>query len=380
MKFSSKIFSIPVWLNFLLDIIIEVYLYIEKQKKNISCKKKIKRILHTSNLNHRMTKKEISQCKSFCKDNFYGYNDALWHRAYYGINGIWSVNYIPEHFFYIELENLLNPFSAQLPFMDKNNFDRLFPDIKKPKTIIRKIDGEYYDNNYKLCSIDDILKSNEINTMIVKPTINGRGGRGIAKINSTDILDYLKNEKCSNLIVQEQIKQHGELSNFNNSSVNTLKISTVKIRTNAVVCSTRLRIGKENSIVDNPGTGGLFIGVNRDGSLRGHFLCKIDNYSKDQGHSGFVKDRNFKIPSWNKLNKAVINLHNSIPGLRFLSWDMAIDATGDPILIEVNTMKQDINNHQFANGPLFGDKTEEVLEWYKKQKGYKTQPLIKLIR
>lgn len=347
---------------------------------NIACKKKIKKILLSNNLKYRPSKKEISMCKSFCKDNFNGYSDTLWHRAYYGINGIWSLHYIPEHFFYNELEDCLNPESARLPYFDKNNFDRLFPDVTRPKTVIRKIDGEFYDINYKSCSVEDVLNSNDIPALIVKPSNSGGGGRGIVKIDSTELKDYLKNETGSNLIVQALIKQHKELSKFNKSCVNTLKISTLKIRTKSEICSVRLRIGKENSIVDNPGTGGLFIGVNRDGSLKEHFLCKTDTYSSVTHNDFKVNNEHFKIPSWNILTKAVTNLHDSIPGLRFLSWDMAIDENGEPILIEVNTGNQDINNHQFANGPLFGDMTEDVLDWYKNQKKNRKQSFIKLIR
>ena len=46
---------------------------------------------------------------------------------------------------------------------------------------------------------------------------------------------------------------------------------------------------------------------------------------------------------------------------RLVSWDIAIDECGDPVLIEANMRKGGINLNQFSNGPLFGDLTERVM-------------------
>jgi len=367
MEIINKIFSASSWLSFLSRLLINVNFFLEKHRIDFTYRKKIKRILHSNSLIYQMRKEEIKKCKAFSKDK-YGYNDALWHRAYYGFNGIWSLNYIPEHFFYNYLENYLNPDHAKLPYLDKNNYDRLFPNEKKPKTIIRKIGDEYYDENYKSCLIDDILKHKRYNKIIIKPTINASGGRGIAQLNFKDLEKFLNHEKRSNLIVQERIKQHKDLAKFNKSSVNTIRISTVKIKSVVKLCSAFLRIGRENSIVDNVTCGGHIVGVNQDGYLKEHAFKRILHLKNNKHLDSKVKFENFKIPSWTKLIKTALRLHDSVPGLGLLSWDMAIDETGEPVLIEVNISSQDINVHQFANGPLFGDMTEDVLDWYKKQK------------
>ena len=44
-----------------------------------------------------------------------------------------------------------------------------------------------------------------------------------------------------------------------------------------------------------------------------------------------------------------------------MSWDIAIDEDGNPVLIEANMRKGSVNFHQFNNGPLFGELTERVL-------------------
>ena len=46
---------------------------------------------------------------------------------------------------------------------------------------------------------------------------------------------------------------------------------------------------------------------------------------------------------------------------RLISWDFAIDENGEPMLIEMNISYGELDFHQLCNGPIFGDKTEDVL-------------------
>ena len=44
-----------------------------------------------------------------------------------------------------------------------------------------------------------------------------------------------------------------------------------------------------------------------------------------------------------------------------VSWDVAINKNNKPKIIEINLSGQEINFHQFSNGPLFGDYTEQII-------------------
>lgn len=46
---------------------------------------------------------------------------------------------------------------------------------------------------------------------------------------------------------------------------------------------------------------------------------------------------------------------------KMISWDLAINESGDPVLIEANFSYGQLDFHQMCNGPLFGETTEEVL-------------------
>ena len=73
----------------------------------------------------------------------------------------------------------------------------------------------------------------------------------------------------------------------------------------------------------------------------------------------------YKIPSFEKAVDAVRNLHYQIPHFDLIGWDIAIDADGEPLLIEWNTWPE---LSQSVNGPAFGDYTERVLKevWTRK--------------
>ena len=75
------------------------------------------------------------------------------------------------------------------------------------------------------------------------------------------------------------------------------------------------------------------------------------------------------VPGYDKLIKLAETLHDRFLNFtRLISWDFAIDADGDPILIEMNATHGGISFHQMCNGPLFGDLTDEVLEYVRTHK------------
>lgn len=49
--------------------------------------------------------------------------------------------------------------------------------------------------------------------------------------------------------------------------------------------------------------------------------------------------------------------------MKIVSWDIAIDESGEAVIIEAN-YGGDMRMHQATTGPIFGDMTEEVLDQY----------------
>ena len=47
---------------------------------------------------------------------------------------------------------------------------------------------------------------------------------------------------------------------------------------------------------------------------------------------------------------------------KLCSWDLCIDNTNMPVLIEANLSYGDIQLHQMVNGPIFGNLTPVILK------------------
>ena len=73
-----------------------------------------------------------------------------------------------------------------------------------------------------------------------------------------------------------------------------------------------------------------------------------------------IKLKDFVIPDYDKIIKEVKNLHKQIPYFRFVSWDFAIDSSGEAVLIEYNVRAPGIDG-QFTHGPIFKKFTSEIL-------------------
>lgn len=95
-----------------------------------------------------------------------------------------DINIVPEDICHDYIETILNPMRFRGYYADKNVFDKLFPKGYFPKTLLRKICGSYYDNDYQplLMTEEKLLRClNESPTdrIIIKPTVDGMSGRGV---------------------------------------------------------------------------------------------------------------------------------------------------------------------------------------------------------
>ena len=159
--------------------------------------------------------------------------------------------------------------------------------------------------------------------------------------------------------VQKAVKQHPDMAKMNPSSVNTVRIMTLKANDNVYVLSSVVRIGKAGSKVDNFHSGGMSCGIKADGTLN-DFATFVNGDRAKKHESGFVFAEG-KIPNIERVCNEVKRLHYCLPMFGIISWDMCIDELGDPVLIEYN-IGGGITVHQLSNGPLYGKHRQEILE------------------
>ena len=273
------------------------------------------------------------------------------------------------------IEPILTPSNYFSYYSDKNSFDLLFPNGTLPNTFMRKTRGRYLTRDYvpiDTHEINDFIKGIDNNELIVKPTLSS-SGKGVEKFYRTGAIFVNKNNETlskefidrhykSDCIIQEVFAQHLFFSQFNETSVNSVRIATYRDSRGVIHClNSFLRIGVKGSIVDNAHAGGMFVGIDKNGKL-GKYAC--DQYGRTQtifNGIDFSKTE-FVIPNWNLICAKVIDLSKYILHHDLIAWDAILDKIGDPHILEVNIGGYGGWAFQFTSGPMFGDYTSDIME------------------
>ena len=273
--------------------------------------------------------------------------------------------YMPCDFYYAFIDDYYSNPQHSAPCDDKNLYDLYFPGVKMPTTLFRRVGQFYLNDQYEFLSVEDvlgILKSRE--QVILKLTRFSCGGQGVTFL-KTELPDDVLLAKLSSIhgpfICQELVKQHPELNKLNDTSLNTIRIQTL-VRNNTVkVLSPLIRVGQKGSKTDNLSSGGMACGINADGSLKDRvFDLKLQKHELSPLGNKFS---DIRIPNFEKCTELVSKLALRFPDIsRLMSWDFAINEDAEPLLIETNLTFSGVSLHQLANGPIYGNHPEPIIE------------------
>ncbi len=311
---------------------------------------------------------------------------ALYYRCFSHYIGP-DMNIVPEDLCRNVIEPCLNPRMYVPYYSDKNVFDRLFPAGTCPRAVLRKIAGTYYDHDYSCLMIEndavlfDVLNSGRTDVICVKPSIFTGSGVGIdfyERKNGTWVslssgseltLEHLDRRYKNDFIIQERLSQSQEMGFFNPTSVNTLRLTLYRsVKTNeCVVPSAILRIGGKGSLVDNAHAGGAYVGIREDGSLCDRAL---DQYGRtDTVFNGIDFTKGYKIRDWDRIIDFARETGRRIPHLRLLALDIMIDSSGNPRLVEFNSVDYSMWLFQFTTHGAFGEYTDEIIQYCRDNAG-----------
>ena len=328
-----------------------------------------------------LTDEQIGNIQDFYRGN-YGKNILLnWHKNYYAVSGNFDYKFFPECIYIPIFENILNSPKYYECLQDKNVTELLFKSlgcVKTCKYYLKSSNGLVTDENYNIIDKDtaiSILKT--VKRFFIKPTIDSNSGKkcyfcnlneqGI-DLNSGKFISDIVDELGKDFVAQEVIKNRKDIACFNPSSLNTFRIITYILNGSIYHMPILLRIGREGSHLDNAHAGGIFVGIEDDGTLLEFAHSEFGgNYSchPDTG----VKFKGCKIQDFQKIIDASHKLQASIPYVGCVNWDMTFDENGDVVLIEANMRGGSIWLSQMAHGKgAFGENTEEVLRLCKKNK------------
>jgi len=133
-----------------------------------------------------LTTAQIKEAKKFWKKYTKHYNVKFLH-YYSSIRKEFNKYYIPDNLYYSYIETFFNNHKMAYGIDNKGLYEKILPNVKQPNTVIRKMNGNYYDNNYNLINFNDVIKlfQNDKN-YILKPIIDTTGGRGIKIVSKND--------------------------------------------------------------------------------------------------------------------------------------------------------------------------------------------------
>lgn len=321
----------------------------------------------------RLDARERQDIKRYWSGFGINYINLDWYRLFKVLNGAVDPRFIPEETFRTRLEPFLCRRDVSAAYHDKNQMDRVFADVPRPRTVLRNIYGSYFDERYRPIRREAVSAHLAMHKgpHFLKPAISGTGsGNNVARVEfhganimigrSALTLADIERIYVQDFVIQEGVTQHASLAAFHAGSLNTLRVITRRIDDNLRLIAATLRMGN-GSHVDNGHAGGLLCGVSIDtGALTG-FACDV-LFRKHAAHPLTGTAFGGTVVSFPRVRELALSVHARLPYFDVLSCDVAVLENGTPCLVEVNTFGQGVEPHQFLKGaPLFDADTDRIL-------------------
>jgi hypothetical protein len=302
-----------------------------------------------------------------------------WYMVYTLTSGINCVNYVPTDFYVLYIEPALNDLRLAPCFTNKGTYHLLFDPDLFPENLINNINGVFYDGDSKFVKPHDVMGLlSECDRVVVKPSIDSGGAKDVqvfSKFGSKHrnrhgdelTMEYLAEHYGRDFVVQKYIEQLDYFKQLNETSVNSVRVYTYRsVRTDKIsVENIVVRIGSAGSEVDNFRAGGVTCKIDKDGRFG---TLAVDEMCGRHTHlpgSGTRFADLPPVPQIDDICKAAITIAEKLSNQRVIGFDVCIDSKGKIKIIEINTCGVGINVHQFTNGGLFHDHTDEIIEFCK---------------
>ena len=200
---------------------------------------------------------------------------------------------------------------------------------------------EYLNRDFidlDVASYEEFLDFIEANpTFMAKPK-DGQCGKDIEKITidnntvKTELYNKLKENK--QLLLENYVVQHPEISRLFPKSVNTIRMVTMRVNGKTTIAYRVIRIGNGDNVVDNFNHGGMFSVVDENGKITKPAIDKAGNVYETHPVTG-TEIMGFQIPRFEEAKALVMKMSEVIPEIGYTGWDICITEKG-PVVIEGN--------------------------------------------
>ncbi len=265
-------------------------------------------------------------------------------------------------------------------FQNKGLMDYLYPDIKKPRTVYRRLNGWFFDENFDPATPEETAAGccehiRARGPLIIKTSGMG-GGRGITFLHEEEadpayVLKVLTEDYGNmGVVIQEVLRQSPFMAAFNPTSVNTVRISTLLYKGKVTPVAALVRVGNMGSEVDNWCSGGSLVGIDiKTGRLNRWAMSNERTHITVLSSGLDLAAREYVVPSFDRIKEQVSKAHYRMPYVKYISWDIALDQDDVPIFIECNHAGM-IQIHEATTGPVFGELMDQLCDEYLLEKFY----------
>lgn len=170
-------------------------------------------------------------------------------------------------------------------------------------------------------------------------------GRGIVLIDASKTENYqllMKkiggNERT--LLIEEKIEPHETIRKLNTDSVNTVRCVTFVKGGEVVIQDCFMKVGRKGSFVDNGGSGGIFVHINKENGMLDSNGIDEDGiiYERHPDHKYVFKG--YQLPNWEKALELAKCVATRIKGAKYIGWDITCNSCGNWIVVEGNALTQ----------------------------------------
>ena len=223
-------------------------------------------------------------------------------------------------FYNFKLYKKLNNLQSRNMFRDKTLFLQAFSDYVRRAWI-----------NIDECPDEEIEKFLRQYRNIVAKASCGDSGKEVEVIalspddDAKEVTGRLRQQRYN--LLEERILNCEEIRMMNPSSLNTLRIVTVRNEKKTEILFAGIRIGGENAKIDNISQGGRVARIDIEtGKIDSPFYFKASSHSA--GGSDQLNAIGFQIPMWAQVIETVKKAALVVPDVRIIAWDVAVTPYG----------------------------------------------------
>ena len=264
-----------------------------------------------------------------------------------------AYGFMPDEYYIYELKD--KTFEERKAYISERERIILFYNVNdivnmqyaRNKQLTYKLYKEFYKRDAlevkSANDIDAFLAFVEKHPVFVQKNDRKNCGQGVKLININETgcskEEYFKKLVADDeYLLEEPIKQ-AVLSEFNESSVNTVRCRTYINNGKVKIMHCNIRTGRNGAFIDNGAAGGVMAGIDPEtGIIDTDAMTEFGEIFTEHPDTHKVY-KGYQMPDWEGLRKTATELALKLPDVRCVGWDLAYTEKGW-CLVEANGRSQ----------------------------------------